>query len=135
MWNKFIHVGENGKGSALKMVFNLLLGQAMYAFSEGINLGRSLGIDQSLLFDVLMQAPVVAPFISLKRDKMEQGDYKPEFPLQWMQKDLQLASQSAYEQGIPLPGVNVIKEIYALAKKEGYRDRDFSAIYEFLNRQ
>jgi 3-hydroxyisobutyrate dehydrogenase/glyoxylate/succinic semialdehyde reductase len=133
MGKKTIHVGENGKGTSLKMVFNLLLGQAMYAFSEGLNLGESLGIDRELLFNVLLKSPVVAPFITGKKTKIDKEDYSAEFPLQWMQKDLQLASQTAYEQEIPLPGVNVIKEIYALAKKDGYAEKDFSAIYQYLN--
>ena len=132
MGKKYIHVGENGKGTSMKMVFNLLLGQAMYAFSEGMSLGRSLGIDQTLLLDVLLQSPVVAPFISGKREKIEEGDYEAEFPLQWMQKDLQLASQTAYEEGVALPGVNVIKEIYNMARRQGYAGKDFSAIFEFL---
>ena len=132
MGKKYVHVGENGKGTSLKMVFNLLLGQAMYAFSEGMSLGQSLGISQETLLEVLMGSPVVAPFISGKRDKLESGNYEAEFPLRWMQKDLQLASRTAYEEGVPLPAVNVIKEIYQMARKQGYGEKDFSAIYEFL---
>jgi 3-hydroxyisobutyrate dehydrogenase/glyoxylate/succinic semialdehyde reductase len=134
MGKNYVHVGENGKGTSLKMVFNLLLGQAMYAFSEGMALGESLGIDRELLFNVLLKSPVVAPFINGKKDKMDSGEYDAEFPLQWMQKDLQLASQTAYEQEVPLPGVNTIKEIYALAKDHGLGEKDFSAIFDFLNK-
>lgn len=132
MGKKYVHVGENGKGTSLKMVFNLLLGEAMYAFSEGMNLGRSLGISRETLLEVLMGSPVVAPFIAGKREKLENGDYEPEFPLRWMQKDLQLASKTAYEEGMPLPAVNVIKEIYSMARKQGYGEKDFSSIHEFL---
>lgn len=132
MGKKTIHVGENGKGTSLKIVFNLLLGQAMYAFSEGMSLGEALGIDQSDLFDVLLNSPVVAPFIAGKREKMAQEEFSPEFPLKWMQKDLQLAAETAFENGVFLPGVNTIKEIYALAKKAKYADQDFSSIYKFL---
>ena len=132
MGKKYVHVGENGKGTSLKMVFNLMLGQAMYAFSEGLSLGRSLGISQQTLLEVLTGSPVVAPFISGKRDKLDSGNYEAEFPLRWMQKDLQLASRTAYEEGVPLPAVNVIKEIYSMALKQGYGEKDFSAIYEFL---
>jgi 3-hydroxyisobutyrate dehydrogenase-like beta-hydroxyacid dehydrogenase len=42
MGRKEIHVGGNGMGASLKMVFNLLLGEAMLAFSEAIALGQSL---------------------------------------------------------------------------------------------
>ena len=132
MGKKYIHVGENGKGTSLKMVFNLLLGQAMNAFSEGIALGESLGIDKDTLFNTLLGSPVVAPFIATKRQMMDQNIYEAEFPLKWLQKDLQLASETAYEQGVALPAVNVIKEIYAQAKKAGYADEDFSAIYKYL---
>ncbi len=132
MGKKYIHVGENGKGTSLKMVFNLLLGQAMNAFSEGMALGESLGIDKDTLFNTLLGSPVVAPFITTKREKMDQKNYDPEFPLKWLQKDLQLASETAYEQEVALPAVNVIKEIYAQAKNSGYADEDFSAIYKYL---
>ena len=135
MGRQYIHVGENGKGSSLKMVFNLLLGQAMYAFSEGMALGESLGIDKEMLFNILLKSPVVAPFITMKKEKMDNNDYDPEFPLQWMQKDLQLASQTGYEQDVPMPGLNVIKEIYNIAKHEGYAEKDFSSIYEYVNKK
>jgi len=135
MGKKYIHVGDNSKGISLKMVFNLLLGQAMNAFSEGMALGESLGIDKDTLFNTLLGSPVVAPFITTKREKMDKENYEPEFPLKWLQKDLQLASETAYEQGIALPAVNVIKEIYAQANNSGYADEDFSSIYKYLNGQ
>ena len=49
-----------------------------------------------------------------------------------MRKDLQLASQTAYEAGTSAPAVNVAKEIYALAVGSGWAEADFSAIYQFL---
>jgi 3-hydroxyisobutyrate dehydrogenase-like beta-hydroxyacid dehydrogenase len=50
-----------------------------------------------------------------------------------MQKDLHLASVSAYEAGVAMPVVNVTKEIYRLAMGEGLADLDFSAVYQLLN--
>jgi 3-hydroxyisobutyrate dehydrogenase/glyoxylate/succinic semialdehyde reductase len=38
------HIGGHGMGSAMKMVSNLLLGQAMVAFTEALVFGESLGI-------------------------------------------------------------------------------------------
>ncbi len=126
------HMGENGKGTSMKMVFNLLLGQAMLAFSEALTLGESLGISQEVLLDSLLGGPVTAPFLAGKREKIENKADKADFPLQWMQKDLQLASDTAYEAGIALPTGNVVKEIFAMAKQKGYAKKDFSAIYHFL---
>ena len=134
MGRKYIHVGENGRGSALKMVFNLLLGEAMAAFSEGLVLGESLGLSREMMLDVLLQSPVAAPFLSGKREKLEKGVYEPEFSLQWMEKDLQLAAQTAAENGRAMPALNPVKEIYALARQHGWGETDFSGIYEFLRK-
>ena len=46
-----------------------------------------------------------------------------------VQKDLQLAATSAYENGVAMPMENAAKEAYALAIRNGMGDLDFSAIY------
>ncbi|MGD8748705.1 MAG: NAD(P)-dependent oxidoreductase [Balneolaceae bacterium] len=133
MGQKIIHAGNTGMGSSLKMVFNLLLGEAMTAFAEGLNLGESLGLPKDMLLNILVNSPVVAPFIAGKKNKIARGDFEAEFPLKWMLKDLELASQSGYETNAPLPAGSIVKEIYTLALKDGLGDEDFSAIYSYLN--
>jgi 3-hydroxyisobutyrate dehydrogenase-like beta-hydroxyacid dehydrogenase len=132
MGKKYIYLGGHGSGTSLKIVFNLLLGHAMAAFAEGMALGVSLGLDKEKLLDILVPSYVEPPFMELKKPKLEQNDYGADFPLKWMHKDLQLASQTAFEQGIALPGVNVIKELYQLASQSGYAEKDFSAIFQFF---
>ena len=131
MGSKIIHVGGHGMGTSMKMVVNLLLGTGMAAFAEAMELGQGLGLSQKMLFDSLLGTPTVAPFLASKRDKIESGNYEAEFPLRWMQKDMHLASVSAYESGVALPVTNVTKEIYRLAMRGGHETKDFSAIYEF----
>ena len=134
MGRRVVHGGGYGMGTSLKMVVNVLLAEAMVAFSEGMALGQSLGISQATLFEVLLGGPVVAPFVANKRENIERGEYEAEFPLRWIQKDLHLAAVTAYEQGVAMPMANIAKEIYQQAIGSGLGDRDFSAIYEFLNR-
>jgi 3-hydroxyisobutyrate dehydrogenase-like beta-hydroxyacid dehydrogenase len=132
MGRKHLHLGGHGSGTSLKIVFNLLLGHAMTAFAEGMALGVSLGLNKKKLLDILVPSYVEPPFMELKKPKLENNDYSADFPLKWMHKDLQLASQTAYEQGIALPAVNVIKEIYQLVSQSGYAEKDFSAIFQFF---
>ncbi|MEM8862217.1 MAG: NAD(P)-dependent oxidoreductase [Chloroflexota bacterium] len=133
MGSRVAHMGENGKGASLKVVVNLMLAQTMAAFAESVALGESLGISQEVLFNTLMGGPVVPPFVASKRDMMTNNVYEdPQFPLRWMQKDVQMAAVSAYETGISMPIANVTKEIYQMATQAGFGDQDFSAIYSFL---
>jgi 3-hydroxyisobutyrate dehydrogenase and related beta-hydroxyacid dehydrogenases len=132
MGNKIVHAGGHGAGTSMKMVINLLLGTGMAAFAEAMALGEGLGISREMLFDSLLGMPAVAPFLASKRVKIESGNYKAEFPLRWMQKDMHLASVSAYQSGVAMPLTNAAKELYRLAMREGYATEDFSAVYDYL---
>ena len=135
MGKKTLHMGEAGKGAAMKMVVNMMLGHAMAAFSESVHLGVSLGIDRDFLMETLASLPVSAPFLAYKAGRMKQENYEVEFPLEWMQKDLHLATVSAWEQDIALPVTNAAKELYALAKQQGLSRKDLSAVFKTLTKK
>jgi 3-hydroxyisobutyrate dehydrogenase/glyoxylate/succinic semialdehyde reductase len=132
MGNKIVHTGGHCTGASMKMVVNLLLGNAMVAFAEGMALGEGLGISRKVLFDSLLDTPAVPPFLKSKRAKIEKGNYEAEFPLRWMQKDMHLATVSGYESGVAIPLTNAAKELYRLAMRGGHATEDFSAIYDYL---
>ncbi|RKN83311.1 NAD(P)-dependent oxidoreductase [Ulvibacterium marinum] len=132
MGKKIIPLGNIGQGSHMKMLINLLLAQSMLAFGEAMALGKETGLTEETLFNVLLNVPVTAPFLKAVRPKLENGDYEPNFPLQWMQKDLHLASLTAYELNVAMPSLNIAKEIFAQAKQNGYGAKDFSSIYDYL---
>ena len=133
MGSKIIHCGGPGMGTSLKIVMNQLLGMAMAAFAEGLVLGESLGLSREILFEALLGGPAAAPFLAVKRERIEKGDYEnADFPLQWLQKDLHLAAVSANETGVAMPVANAAKEIYRLAIRGGHGEKDFSAIYDYL---
>jgi 3-hydroxyisobutyrate dehydrogenase/glyoxylate/succinic semialdehyde reductase len=127
------HVGEQGMGASFKMVVNLLVAQNMVIFSEAAALGRALGFSQEMLFDTLLDGPMAAPYLSLKRPKIEEGNFEADFPLKWMHKDLHLVALTAYENGVVLPTTNTAKEVFLQAKKSGLGEKDFAAIFDYLS--
>lgn len=129
-----LHAGDTGSGSAMKMVFNLLLAGAMAAFSEAMVFGQAMGLSRERLFEALLNGPLVAPFVAGKRAKIEQDDFEADFPLRWMHKDVHLAALTAYEEEVALPLGNTVKELYALAKGAGWGEEDFSAVYRLFER-
>src|SRR5438128_2684993 len=85
MGNRIVHCGGPGTGASLKMVMNQLLGTTMAVFAEGLILGESLGLSREILFDALLGSPVAAPFLALKRERIENGNYEPaDFALRWL---------------------------------------------------
>src|SRR2546422_2015729 len=133
MGNRIVHCGGPGMGASLKMVMNQLLGTTMAVFAEGLVFGESLGLSREVLFEALLGGPAAAPFLALKRERIEKGNYEPaDFPLRWLQKDLHLTAVSAYETGAAMPLTNAAKELYRLAIRDGRGSEDFSAIYDYL---
>lgn len=131
--NRIVHVGETGMGMSLKLVINHLLGSAMQAFAEGVTLGEALGIDRATLMNALIGGPVTAPFIAMKRDKMESGNYDTDFSLKWMHKDLHMVAEAAYEYGVAMPLSATVRESYRLARQRGLGEQDFAAIFHLLH--
>ncbi|SEO12991.1 3-hydroxyisobutyrate dehydrogenase [Amphibacillus marinus] len=124
--------GEHGKGSAMKLVINLMLAQAMATFTEAVAFGQAIGLEEQTLVDTLLSSPTTAPILATKRDKLIEKDFAEQFPLEHMHKDLYLVSKAAFDQGASLPIAGVTKELYSLAKQYGYGREDLSAIYQLF---
>ena len=133
MGQKVLHIGETGKGASFKMLVNAMLAQSMLIFSETILLGEKMGLDKDFLLNVIPNLVVAAPFTKAKAEMIRQEDYEVQFPLEWMHKDLHLATLTAYENDQPLYLANLAKELFANAKKEGLGRLDFAAIHKFLD--
>jgi 3-hydroxyisobutyrate dehydrogenase/glyoxylate/succinic semialdehyde reductase len=132
MGKKTVHLGDAGMGSSMKMLFNLMLGCAMEAYSETLLLGEAFGFSKDDVASVLLDAPVTAAFLKTKHPLIAENNFEEHFPLCWMRKDLHLAADAAYKRGIALPALNSIKELYGLAEKQGFGRKDFAAIYALL---
>ncbi|KAH8954466.1 hypothetical protein BDL97_08G079500 [Sphagnum fallax] len=122
------YLGEVGNGAAMKLVVNMIMGRMMASFSEGLVLGKKVGLDPATIVEVLGQGAIAAPMFAMKGQSMLKGSYPPAFPLKHQQKDLRLALAMAEDVAQPTPVAASVNDIYKRAKAEGLGDQDFSAI-------
>jgi 3-hydroxyisobutyrate dehydrogenase/glyoxylate/succinic semialdehyde reductase len=115
MGSEAIHIGGYGMGITMKMVINLIIGEAMLAFGEALVLGEAMGLSCQYLLELILGSHVTAPFLNTKRAKIASDQYDADFPLKLMEKDLQIATTTAYEKRVAIPAAGMAKEIYALA--------------------
>ena len=130
MGKKTLYLIEVGNGSNIKMLINLLLAQSMVAFSEAIKLGKGMGLDESLLLNILTATPVVAPFLGAIKPRLEEGSFDANFPLKWTHKDINLALDTAKELDVPMKSLIQTESLYRSAIEDGLGEEDFSAIYK-----
>jgi len=103
MGKKSFFFGEVGSGTRMKLVVNMVMGTMMCAFSEGMHLCGSSGLDAAQLLEVLDLGAIANPMFKLKGPKMLAGDHAPNFPLQHAHKDMRLAVEAGAGFGIGMP--------------------------------
>ncbi|XVF26952.1 hypothetical protein REPUB_Repub14bG0064600 [Reevesia pubescens] len=126
------YLGEVGNGAAMKLVVNMIMGSMMASFSEGLLLSKKVGLDPSVLVEVVSQGAISAPMYSLKGPSMVKSNYPTAFPLKHQQKDLRLALGLAESVSQSTPIAAAANELYKVAKSYGLSDEDFSAVIEAL---
>jgi 3-hydroxyisobutyrate dehydrogenase-like beta-hydroxyacid dehydrogenase len=121
------HVGGLRAGAAAKVVNNSTLGAAIAALGEALALGDTLGLDRSVLLDVLVDSPVGST-VRAKRANVESGHYPPNFKLSLALKDLRLVNEIAEGAGRHLGVASASRGWLERAAQVGAGDLDFSAV-------
>jgi 3-hydroxyisobutyrate dehydrogenase len=122
---KTVWLGAVGQGSRMKLIVNAYMSILIEGVAEALELADRLGIDPDRLAEAIEGGPLDAPIADAKLHKMEQGDFAPEFPLEWALKDVDLALDIAG--GDPLPLLATLSRQWRTAVDAGHGREDVSA--------
>jgi 3-hydroxyisobutyrate dehydrogenase len=122
---KTVWLGAAGQGSRMKLVVNAYMSILIEGVAEALELADRLGIDPADLADAIEGGPLDAPIADAKLHKMEEGDFAPEFPLEWALKDVDLAIDVAG--GGPPPLLAALSRQWRAAVDAGHGREDVSA--------
>ncbi len=129
---KHIYCGPNGAGLSAKLAQNAIQATMVEVFCEGFVLAAKSGVRPETMFEIIQSSLARAALTDFKAPFIFKGDFTPYFPLKWMHKDLALAMDAAYAQGVPMPAAAAVKEVYAAARAQGRGDQDYAAVITFL---
>lgn len=129
---KSLYLGEAGRGAQMKLIVNMVMGSMTTAFSEGLSLAGSCGLDPEQLLDVLQNGAMANPLFQIKGRNMLSGDYTVNFPLKHMQKDMRLALALGDESRQPLFAAASANEQFKRALAADSGDLDFSAVHKSI---
>jgi 3-hydroxyisobutyrate dehydrogenase len=126
------HLGPTGSGATMKLINNLLGGVQIAALAEGLVLAEQAGLDMDRVVELLINGAPGSPMVKGKAARIVARDYRTEFALRWMHKDLSYALDEAAQHQTPMPTVAAARELYRLALAQGRGDEDFPAVAEAL---
>ena len=132
MGKKIIHMGDNGLGLSAKLAQNLQIAFIFEGLAEGLTLAKKLGVQPEKLFELIQASMIRSGVAEYKAPFILKKDYSPNFPLRLMHKDMHLMLDAARENGVKLPGLEKIDEVYEAAKRAGYSDLDYAATIMLL---
>jgi 3-hydroxyisobutyrate dehydrogenase/2-hydroxy-3-oxopropionate reductase len=128
MGKKMFYCGGPGAGLQAKLTQNLVLGNILEAFCEGIVLSTKGGIDPKLMLEILSASAAKAGLIEYKAPFIFRRDFATAFSTKWMHKDLGLALDLAEELSVPLPQTAVTRQMFQAAISGGHGDDDMCSI-------
>src|SRR5436853_6194918 len=132
MGKKIIHMGDNGKGLSAKLAQNLQIAFIFEGLAEGLTLATKMGVKPEKLIELIQASMIRSGVADYKAPFILKKDYSPNFPLRLMHKDMHLMMDAARENGVQLPGLEKIDEVYEAASKAGYDDLDYAATITLL---
>ena len=129
---KHIYCGLHGLGLSAKLAQNTIQATILEVFCEGLVLATKAGVRPETMLEILQCSLARCGLTDFKAPFIFKGDFVPYFPLKLMHKDLELAAEAGYAQGVPMPVLAAVKEVYMAAKAQGKGDQDYAAVVTFL---
>ena len=124
--------GPQGRGLHAKLSQNLILGNLMQAFAEGMVLATKNGIEPEMMLDILENSAAKSGLVSFKAPFVMKRDFSTNFSTKWLHKDISLALESAKAVDLPLPITALTQQMLQAAIAKGWGDQDFCSVIQIL---
>lgn len=130
MSRRVVHMGPVGSATLMKLINNFLCGVQAASLAEAVALIERSGLDRNKAVDILSSGAPGSPLLQNIIVRMAARDYRPNFALHLMAKDLTYAIAEADRLGISLQTGQASLKAFRAAVEKGFADDDFSAVVE-----
>ncbi|MEA1649524.1 NAD(P)-dependent oxidoreductase [Nitrospirillum sp. BR 11164] len=122
------HVGPVGRGAAMKLAVNGLLGIQLAAWAEMMGFLARAGFDGAAALDILTTLPVASPAAAGYARMMQAGDFAVRFPVDLMAKDFRYGTQAADALKADTPVADATLAVLERAREAGHGAENVSAL-------
>jgi 3-hydroxyisobutyrate dehydrogenase len=125
-----VHAGERvGAASALKLVCNAWVATMNAAVGQSIALAEGLGVDPGLFLDAMRGAASDTPYLHMKAELVDKGEFPPSFALDGALKDVELIRAAARSVSVTDDVLAGLVAVYGKAVAAGHGEEDMAAVY------
>lgn len=129
------HMGDTGKGAAMKLVGNLIVASQIEALGEAMVLATKAGLNSQDVLNVLHEVDFRSPLFDGIGAMLTKRDFTPSFALKLMLKDANLIARFAEDLNSPIPAAAIVRETLKSAVNQGWGEENASALIKALETQ
>jgi 3-hydroxyisobutyrate dehydrogenase len=134
MGTGIFHVGDVGKGLAMKLVNNMLIQVNLVAIAEALVMGVKAGLDPQTIYDVVRVSTGTSAAWESKVPQILARDFAPGGTMDIYYKDQELETAFAKQLGVPVFLANVSQQVYQMARAAGLNKEDGTAVIKVFER-
>jgi len=132
---KSIHyLGDGEQSRYLKLSINLMVGITAAMMGEALTLSSRGGVDWQQMLNVINDSAVASPLVGYKKAMLAERNFAPMFSSNQMAKDLDLALDTGREQGVVMPLVAMVRQLFCAMQSEQMAELDFFAYVTLVER-
>jgi 3-hydroxyisobutyrate dehydrogenase len=125
-----LHLGPVGSGARMKLINNFLCGVQAASLAEAVAMIENSGLDRTQALEVLANGAPGSPLFRTLSGRMTAEDYRTNFSVNLMAKDLTYAIEEASRLSIPLRTAQAGREVFRVAGASGFGEQDIASVVE-----
>ncbi len=132
--SNIVRVGPVGMGQTTKACNQLFCALHMLACCEGIALAKKVGLDPSIMVNVVSSGAGGSWALSNLAPKIVSEDMEPGFMIDLLCKDLRLITELAQEAELSLYGITLVQQLFNQAQAEGFGHLGTQALWRIIEK-
>lgn len=121
--------GDSGAGATIKLINNMLSGTMTAAVAEAVQIAEAAGVGPEAALEILGEGAAASRLLKGKMPMMFQRDFKPQFQLALMEKDLRYFLGMAQELDRPTPIAALVRSQFQSARRASLGGLDACAVF------
>ncbi|MBQ9531187.1 MAG: NAD(P)-dependent oxidoreductase [Eubacterium sp.] len=127
-----IRMGENGRGLSMKICHNTLCAEIQNGVNETLLLAQKMGISAEDYHTAVSYGGAQNFYLDAQWENISNENWATAFSLENEHKDLGIAQRLSKEQGVDMPGMQLVKSIYDKGMEAGIGKEDWRATYKIV---
>ena len=131
---RITYMGSSGAGQTTKLANQIAVALTLEATAEALLFATRGGLDPATVLDAIGAGAAASWQLSNLGPKIIAQDYRPGFFVKLIRKDLRLVTEAAHQNGIALPGLNMMTSMFNATAALGHDLDGTQALADALNR-